>query len=284
MSKLQKNGLKLMRKIVDIGAELSFYGRCFQGLSNENNWDLEVVASPVLNLKENSELILLPLKDSWSFVGDSTIHTSAVSSLRACDIIHKEQGRWIPRLLSSDILKRLVVEKAGNLDFRHAAYVIGTAEGGRVASAFCAQLGFRHIVIIVESIGASDESISLLRKLYLGVEFEELLASQLVLRGTLGSLIINSDILSSHETLLEDVSYFNFMAEGGFILDVEVESRAESGAEPSRLLYNEAIKAGLRSSSGLQLSYYYIQKALELLNIKWNLDEKNGVEKIRTFI
>lgn len=266
-----------MRKIICLSENITAMASFLQALSDENKWDIQVEAQLDFDKKSGAEIYLMPVKGSWAHISSFPVHTQFTRQLQAADVIHREQDSWIPRLLVLDVFKKLLVDYAHDLDTRHAAYVIGKGECARVAAGFAAQLGYKHVFMVDEFEEANEENIQILTRLYWGVKFEGLLNSQLVLNATLGSLIINGDDLVEQKLLLQDISYFNFMSSHGFVLDAELNAS-------DQLLYFEAQKAGLKSSSGFEMTYLYIQEVLRLLNLSWEIDKEAAVAKIKTFV
>lgn len=267
-----------MRKFVNIGTEPSFLAKVIKALSDKHGWGFEFEVHPAFDPQTTkADFVQLAIRGSWGVVGELPLHTREVKLFQACDFIYRENAKWIPRLLMHDVTKKLVVARAGHLDIRYAAYVLGRDESARVAAAFCAQAGYRHIVVVVEESGVGASSVAPLRSLFLGVEFEEMLNSQLVLRGTLGSIIMNAEELTTQPALLEDVAYFNFIIDSGFVLDSEIGKEAN-------LLFDEALKAGLHAASGIELRFFYLQHFLQSIGIDWQVDEDEALDFLRTFI
>lgn len=256
---------------------MSTFAKVVQFLAQDAGLKLTVETAQEFLADPEAALYLLPVRDSWGVVQQFPVHAQFSRQLMAADVIHFQQGKWIPRLVILDVFRRLVVENAGDLDIRQSAYVIGRGECARVAAGFAAQNGYRNIFIVDEMVGSNRENIQHLSRLFLGVRFSELLNSQLVLNAEPGSLIINADDLIDQKLLLQDISYFNFMTLNGFVLDAEV-------GTSENLLYYEAKKANLKASSGYEMLYWYMCELTHLLDISWTLSKEEGVEKIKTFI
>lgn len=144
---------------------------------------------------------------------------SLVRSLECFDSFFWEEESWYPRIIKHEVIRQLLISSARDLDIRSPAFVVGFGAEIRIAASVLSQLGFREIVLVGDMNDISHQK-KILARSFLGVHFELLDSEHLTLQALSASIIINTWDLSQHEALLTDLSYFNFMKENGYVLDL----------------------------------------------------------------
>lgn len=212
----------------------------FQALQNETeDFDLKIVKLQFFDLNEELPAVIEP----------------RAGSLRCYDTLIKQGEFSIPRLSLLEALNSAIVRYGHDFDIRKSAYVIASSYQGLVCAAVCAQLGFQKIVLVDDDMDRSLTSTKILKRSYFGLETKSITSDLITAQREPGSIVINSVELSDHSNLLSDLSYFNFVAQNGVIVDIS----SESANSP---LLKDVVEANLRSVNSLQF-------LSELVRVYW---------------
>lgn len=144
---------------------------------------------------------------------------SLVRSLECFDSFFWEEENWYPRVVKHEVIRHLLISCARDLDIRSPAFVVGFGAEIRIVASVLAHLGFREVVLVGDMSDIAHQK-NILTRSFLGVHFELLDSEHLTLQALSASIIINTWDLSQHQALLTDLSYFNFMKEDGYVLDL----------------------------------------------------------------
>jgi shikimate 5-dehydrogenase len=109
-----------------------------------------------------------------------------------------------------------------------------------------ASLGFARLSIVDEDEKKLHREVAFLKRYLLGIEIDLVPASTLTMQAKVGSLMVNTLVLSEESALLNDLSYFNFMNQGSVVVDVS-ECNGQSA------LLQEAERADLFFLTGLEV-------------------------------
>ncbi|KYG64950.1 hypothetical protein AZI86_12185 [Bdellovibrio bacteriovorus] len=172
-----------------------------------------------------------------------------VRAVEILDSLFSDHGGWYPRLLIHEVLRRVFVAEARDLDIRAPAFVIGDGPLCRVAAAVIAEMGVSEIFLVGERADLEIQK-KILSRSQLGIAFHVLAVEELTMQATSAGIVVNTADLSSQKALLTDLSYFNFMKQSGFALDL-------SSVMESNTLLDEARRADLRV-----LPYTLVMKSL----------------------
>jgi shikimate dehydrogenase len=190
-------------------------------------------------LLKDADLALFSFAEAQKLLPQLPTLPPVVKSLQCFDAFSPEDGKWYPRLFLYEALRSVLVESARDLDNRAPAFVVGEGDELRVGASVCAHLGFTEVYLIGENSVTLAEDVRILSRGYFGVQFKVLPIEELTIQSVSGSLVINTVDMDQHEALLNDLSYFNFLKNTGYVLDCCL------GNLQSPLL-EEAEKAGLR--------------------------------------
>ncbi|HEY8269293.1 MAG TPA: hypothetical protein VIG33_00270 [Pseudobdellovibrionaceae bacterium] len=247
-------------KIFEFAETLSLAGLHMNHYFKNRNWRAECLSLPGRELKdlkawlpyvqEGALLLKMPLENSAEFLAHFPQLPTAVSWLEAADSLVLENGQWWPRLYLCDTLRTLVIHRFRDLDISLNSYVIGANKTGRAVAAALAELGFSHVSLVDEDAEKLDTEIKLLRRYLFGVQIEGILAQTLTIQEKPGSMMVNTLRMQSHDSILGDLSYFNFMKAGGVVIDI-------SECTPHNQLLEEAERANLKILSGLAVQAQY---------------------------
>lgn len=163
----------------------------------------------------------------------------AVSRARAADLYTKKMGLWEPDLILESALHDVIVRQGRTLELNDWAYVIGEGAELRVVAGVCLSLGFRKIKLVSDrddDLAAQKEALG---RMYVGCDIVPLPAHSLTLQTVEASLLVNASDLTQKTEIANDLAYFNFMREGGLIIDLKSIQRKNAVLE-------EAMRAGLR--------------------------------------
>lgn len=215
--------------------------RSLKRLSQEKNLSIEFVES------DSREVDLKILKLQFSDLHDElpAVIEPRAGNLRCYDTLVRQGSYLIPRLLFFEALNATIIQRAHDLDIRKVAYVVASDYRGLVCAAVCAQLGFQKIVLVDDDLQRSSQVIKILTRAFFGLSLKTIQTDAVTTQREPGSLMINSVDLNQNSLLLSDLSYFNFVAQGGVVVDISSE------VETSPLL-KDVEEAHLRSIHSLQ--------------------------------
>ncbi|WP_413578276.1 hypothetical protein ACLVWU_07015 [Bdellovibrio sp. HCB290] len=203
---------------------------------------LEIEHHPVYSeaLLKGADAALFSFEQARALYPSLQVLPAQVRMLECFDLSMPEGDKWYPRLLLYDALRKVLVEEARDLDIRMPAFIVGEGEYLRTAAAVCTELGFREIYLMGENITQLHREARILSRGNLGIKFIVLAVEELTIQAISASLIINTGQLPPDSELLTDLSYFNFMTNGGYAFDCHL------GNLQSELM-DEAKQAELRA-------------------------------------
>ena len=208
-------------KILDFGGGEHWAFRFLQYLAQKKNlpWTFEHYDSFSMEaLKGASAAFVVPSITPEVLPLFHVIPTQ-VRAVELMDALFREPGGWYPRLMIHEGLRRVLVADARDLDIRAPAFVIGEGSMCRVVAAALAEMGIAEIYLIGPLEELSEHQ-RILERSQLGIKFHVLAAEDLTMQATSAGIVINTADLSQQKVLLTDLSYFNFMKQSGFALDL----------------------------------------------------------------
>jgi|GEM_PF-1304843 hypothetical protein len=229
-------------KIVDVHVGgLSPLAQFFKFLAEklQVNLQIEHVEEFSQDLFQTATALNIDTRLSPTILSQMALLPSQVRNAGALDSFFKDDGKWIPRLLLFEAVRQVLVEKAKDMDIRSPAFVIGDDPTAMTMLAVLIHLGFSELYVVSEDEEQLRDVTSAVAKNYIGVKINPLPATELTMQALSASVVINTQDLSDKTSLLNDLSYFNFMKTSGLILDLQW----VKGVSP---LLDEAEKADLR--------------------------------------
>lgn len=248
--------------------------KTLQAILQENPgiFELNHQAEFSMDLLAGNDLALLTFVESQNVLPKLPTQPPLVKSLQCFDSFVPEDGHWYPRLFLFEAIRKVLVEGARDLDNRASAFIIGEGGESRAAASVCAHLGYAEIFLIDDNQDVLAESVKVLSRGHLGIQFKILPVEELTIQAISGSLMINTVNLKKHEALLSDLSYFNFLKSTGYAVDCYV------GNLESPLL-EEASKAGLHVLQPSQVLRSLVELCLEKVGhgSLFTSDELHGI-------
>jgi shikimate dehydrogenase len=109
-----------------------------------------------------------------------------------------------------------------------------------------ASMGFSRISIVDEDEVKLKREAAHLKRYLLGIHIETVAAGALTVQTNAGSLMLNTLVMPDDSPVLKDLSYFNFMTQGGVVVDI-------SECCHENMLLEEAQRADLKILTGLEV-------------------------------
>ena len=184
-----------------------------------------------------------------------------VSLLGCCDSIVNENGALWPRVIMIESLRETIVSKIKDHDIKEAGYVICDDLKGRVLVAMLLSLGHRRVYLVGEDEDFINSEVEWLRRFHIGIEILALPSHQLTLQTTRATILINTVVFPDGDPILNDLAYFNFMKDGGAVLDLDF-------ANSKNPLLREAKRAALKTIPRSYISAFYDFSLIQKLNLK----------------
>lgn len=238
-------------KILDFGTGQHWAFRFLQAIAQKKGlaWTFEHQDEFNMEALKGASAAFVDPKMSAAVLPLFHVVPTQVRSVEILDSLFSDHGGWYPRLLIHEVLRRVFVAEARDLDIRAPAFIIGDGPLCRVAAAVIAEMGIAEIFLVGEPADLEIQK-KILSRSQLGIVFHVLAPEELTMQATSAGIVVNTADLSSQKVLLTDLSYFNFMKQAGFALDLSLVT------EPNPLL-EEAERADLRI-----LPYTLIMKTL----------------------
>jgi len=241
-------------KILEVSNELSLSLRHMNLYFKNRNWQAECFALKDRRLEEmqtwlpyvqeGALAVRFSPENSETVLQQFPHLPTAVRWLETADILILENGEWWPRLGIYDSLRKIIIENFRDLDIGLHCYVIGASHRGRAAMAAVTSLGFSKISLVDEDELKLKREVNYLKRYLLGVEIDSLPAQTLTIQTKAGALMVNTLSFQDNSAVLKDLSYFNFMNQGGVVVDI-------SECCDKNSLLEEAKRADLKTLSGL---------------------------------
>lgn len=199
-----------------------------------------------------------------------------VRGVEIFDSLFLEHKLWLPRLLLHESLRQVLVTRARDLDNRAPAYVIGDNGIMRVVASVLAEMGFVDIYLVGD-LAQLEEPQRVLSRSQLGIRFHKLAPEELTMQATSAAIVVNTTDLEKDKVLLTDLSYFNFMKQGGYALDLATD------VQPNPLL-EEAERADLRILSNEEVKRLMIRLCHEQMKVSDAISVEELVELWPAFL
>ena len=246
----------LKAKILEFGDELSLPCKHMNLYFQNRRWDVECLAlkgrsASDMNtwlpyMEEGALAVRFKTEESQEIIAQFPHLPTDVRWLETADVLMREADGWWPRLLVYETLRKLVIQRFSSLNIGLQCYVIGATRLGRAAVAAMASLGFSNISIIDEDEVLLAREVKNLSRYLLGINIQAVPAGTLTIQTKSGSLMVNTLRLQDESVVLKDLSYFNFMSQGGVVVDI-------SECCHRNLLLEEAERADLQVLTGLEV-------------------------------
>lgn len=213
------------KKILEFNPEgQSLFCQFLAHLAKEQGWDFQFETHPEYNadLLDSADMVRVDMSLSDGILEKTNVQPTLVRTVRCVDSFVKEDGKWYPRLLFYEALRKVLVDSARDMDIRAPAFVIGDTEKARVVTSVLAQMGFGEIYVVGQDPISLSVQMQLLKRSHLGIHFQGMMADQLTILSVSAAIVINTVDISKDRELLSDLSYFNFMKRDGYALDLNL--------------------------------------------------------------
>lgn len=157
--------------------------------------------------------------DVLAWLGAKGRVTTEVAILGFADGIIIEPGQP-PRaigVLASAFVSAIASSKQG-YDASAAAFIIGVTDETRAMAASLSRLGYKRLLIVDSDDQKTEQMVQILRKRLFGIDIQAVPRSGLTQVPNESSMAVNL-VTVAEESLLEDVSYLNFLKKGGVWID-----------------------------------------------------------------
>lgn len=159
-------------------------------------------------------------------------------TVKSVDCLHNDGKNWWPR----STLMEAVVREAyflKTLGLSKPALVVGSGAAARAVVAALIKIGFTKVNITEKFDESGLQFIKYLEKSFFNVEFSFTSQSAITTLPGIHSLVVNTTPFIESNDLLEELYYFNFLSQGGVVIDLVdrpimtplLKSAAELGAK-----------------------------------------------------
>lgn len=161
--------------------------------------------------KDNCQAIFLDDETALELIRQSSSLRTEVIETQHADLLVLAESRWWLYSYLSEALSILMVRKAPSLNTHRKAYITGDNFYSRMAAATAIKLGFENIVFVAENPDVFEDQIASLKRKFFGLKLEVIRESELTLQSSNGSLLINTVSEAVSKTIIEDLTYLNFL-------------------------------------------------------------------------
>jgi shikimate 5-dehydrogenase len=135
------------------------------------------------------------------------------------DCLVRLQNQWWPRLYTKSALKFMIVKSTPLLNTQGVAYVTGIGAQARAAMAVLLEMGFGRLRVVWPEKADTEKVLQQVRSRYFSIDVQWLADEELTLQPNNGSLLINTRDHSDSQTLVDDLSYLNFLQKDGLVVE-----------------------------------------------------------------
>ncbi|MFK8138660.1 MAG: hypothetical protein AB8E15_09895 [Bdellovibrionales bacterium] len=171
--------------------------------------------------------------------------TSLVLSSKSVDCLVKLDGKWWPRLAIEKGYERVLSRGGADLDIHNKVLIIGTGVSAKAAINPLVGAGYTRISFTDINEDRGQEFIDDLSKRVFNLELEFIRQKDITLLPGTYSAVINTTPDIESNTLIQDLTYFNYLMPAGFVLDINIQ-KGETGFIKQALVVNSQVVSGIR--------------------------------------
>jgi shikimate 5-dehydrogenase len=170
-------------------------------------------------IKEKYLSLRLTGNGSLTLQSEFTSTSVDAFSTGAFDILVKSGSKWWPKTVMGDVILECS-HLAPHLDITESALITGTGAKARICAAALVRLGYRQINITDLQSEGGPELIADLKRRFFNVDFVFVEAAEITALPGAFSMLINTAGHGAEDPLLQELSYFNFLVQGGLVIDL----------------------------------------------------------------
>lgn len=160
---------------------------------------------------------------SGSFMDSFTSFPVEVLETKCVTAVIRDGKRWWPRCFLPDALTTMIVRRAGALDTKRKVYLVGTSATGIACLVTLVKMGFGDFCVFSQDLQEANSLRNFLQQKFFNLDIECLELSQILTRGNDGGVMVNTISHSQDPTLIEDLSYLNFLLEKSLVIDCNLD-------------------------------------------------------------
>ena len=172
-----------------------------------------------------------------------------VREVKKIDSLFKVSAGWSELCLMREVLHEEIISRVPRLDNRAIAYLVGSGTTMRVGMSVLNQLGYQVVCLVVDDESQVESSLIEMKRYFFNLDIRVMINSDLTLQPNNGSILLNTVRLEGREELITDLSYLNFIREGGLVVDTSLLPIEHQLLEESR-------NVGLSCISGVEIRAY----------------------------
>lgn len=147
-------------------------------------------------------------------------HSVHISRLGAADCLIQEEGRWWPRSASYQGMLEVMASYGKNFDLNSSVLIVGAGAMARTSVAVLFREGFKRFSITAMDKDRGLKLIEQMSRIFLGAEFKFIPKNELILLPGVYGVVVNTTPSIDENELIQELSYFNFFAPGGVVVDL----------------------------------------------------------------
>ena len=184
---------------------------------------------------------------SGSFMDSFTSFPVEVLETRCVTAVIRDGKRWWPRCFLPDALTTMIVRRAGALDTKRKVYLVGTSATAVACLVTLVKMGFGEFCIFSQDLQEANSLKNFLQQKFFNLDIECMDITQLLTRGNDGGVLVNTISHSEAPTLIEDLSYLNFLLEKSLVIDCNLDIL-------NKHLFDEVQRLNHKLVQGLELA------------------------------
>jgi shikimate 5-dehydrogenase len=170
--------------------------------------------------------------------------------VKSGDCLIARRGTWWPENFLTAALPRLFARELYAIDLKAGAMIVGTGAAARTGVIACARLGFNRITVTDQFDERGQLLIQEMKKILFNVDLQFMPESHLTSLPGIYSLLVNTTPPVSSNTVVQQLSYFNFMKAGGAVLDYALQPG-------DTILIREGRDVGIKVVYGHRIAAYH---------------------------
>lgn len=161
--------------------------------------------------KEAFKAIILNEKSAASLVKSETSFKTEVRQAEFADSFVLSEGKWWLQAFLLEALSQLIVKKAPALNTHRMVYVTGNNFYTRMSAVAAIRLGLEHISFVTDDPEQLQEMVVSLQKNFFDLQVLLVKDTEITLQTSNASLLINTVSAQESPSLIEDLTYLNFL-------------------------------------------------------------------------
>ena len=182
----------------------------------------------------------------------------SMNSIQACDLLVNRLNVWWPENVLMRAISRLLATDLSDINLMDGVLIVGSGAAARAILVACVQTGFTRIGVTDQYDERGILMVQEMRKSLFNLKLDFIPENTLTSLSGTYSLAVNTTPPVSTNTIVEQLTYFNFMRTGGAIIDFVL-------THGDTLIMREGRDLGVRVIGGSRVASFIGQQWAEFI-------------------